>query len=128
MANKRGTAAGVAGHNKVADSVHVHGVYRQVLRQVCRQEIADTRYPYRGLRDLHDPQRLVEESQITTLADGLFDERVGLGEPVVAWWYQLPKNLPPPLDVVGRADGPRHARVTADDRVELLAARPLRRA
>jgi hypothetical protein len=103
-------------------------VYRQVLRQVCRKEIADTRYPYRGLRDLHDPQRLVEESQITALADALFDERVGLGEPVIAWWYQLPKNLPAPLDKLGKTgDGPRHARVTADDRVELLAARSLRR-
>ncbi|MDT5224655.1 MAG: hypothetical protein QOG19_2062 [Mycobacterium sp.] len=121
MANRRGTAAGVV--NKVADSVRVPGVYRSVLHEWCRQEIVDSgSYAVRWLSATDDPVKLAQwESEVTTLAGLLFDERIVLGEPVVAWWYWLPK-LPPPLHRVGRADGPRHARVSADDLVTPAAS------
>ena len=62
------------------------------------------------------------EAEVEACVDQLFSKRVGLGEPVNAWWYWLPK-LPPPLDVVTSPSGggPRHAWVTTGgDRVELL--------
>lgn len=125
MANKRGTAAGVAGHNKVADSVHVPGVYRTVLREWCREEVLNpnNRYPVDcyGALAYENEEYAAWEAEVEAVADTLFDDRVGLGEPVVAWWYWLPK-LPPPLHVVtNRSGGPRRARVYPDDRVALLA-------
>ncbi len=108
------------GHNGIdpENSVHVSGVYESVLRQWCRREIIDesgARLAIAWVTASDDPTKRAEwEAEVTALAGLLFDERVGAGEPVVAWWYWLPP-LPPPLDVVGRADGPRRVRVTADD-------------
>jgi hypothetical protein len=72
------------------------------------------------LLPLTDSERIeAGEREIEALAGELFGERVGAGEPVVAWWYWLPLPLPEPLDGVGRADGPRHVRVGADDMITL---------
>ena len=68
------------------------------------------------------------EGRVEAVVDNLFDARVGLGEPVNAWWYWLPKNLPPPLDNLGKTgDGPRHFLVTADDLVNPTIADSQRR-
>jgi hypothetical protein len=68
-----------------------------------------------------DPKKLADgDPGVAALADQLFDERVGAGEPVIAWWYWRPLPLPAPLDRVGRADGPQRLRVTVDDYVVLI--------
>jgi len=57
------------------------------------------------------------EREVAVLADLLFDEHAG--EPVIAWWYWLPRPLPLPLRAVGRAaDAPRQFRVIPGDLVE----------
>ncbi|OBJ53406.1 hypothetical protein A9W95_18260 [Mycobacterium sp. 1423905.2] len=59
------------------------------------------------------------ERDVAAQAERLFAQRVGVGKPVIAWWYWLPLPLPPPLDKVGRAaDAPRRLRVTADDMID----------
>ncbi len=102
-------------------------VYKRALRAWCRQQIIDAdncRLAIERVVASDDPEALQGwESEVTSRTDALFDERVVLGEPVVAWWFWLPK-LPPPLDAVGRADGPRRVRVTADDVVSLITVKP----
>jgi hypothetical protein len=131
MANRRGTADRAAGgdRNKAADGIRIPGVYEHVLREWCREEVMNpnNKYPvdcYGELAYEHE-EYAAWKADVEAVTDKLFAERVGLGEPVVAWWYWLPKNLPPPLDKLGRDPAPRRLRVTADDRVELPAAVPL---
>ena len=99
-------------------------VYQSVLRQACKREIEETDEscnPADWLLSSDDPKKLAEwDRRVAALADQLFDERVGAGEPVIAWWYWLPLPLPAPLDRVGRADGPRRLGVTVDDYVALI--------
>jgi hypothetical protein len=125
MANRRGTADRAAGgdrHNKATDGIRIPGVYEHVLREWCREEVMNpnNKYPvdcYGALAYEHE-EYVAWEAEVEAVVDKLFDERVGLGEPVNAWWYWLPKNLPPPLHNLGKAgDGPRHFWVTADDLV-----------
>jgi len=103
------------------ETVRILGIYEHVLREWCRAEVRDyPQYVY-GSLEFEGEEYRQWEAEVEAVADELFNERVGLGEPVVAWWYWLP-NLPPPLDVVtDRSGGPRRARVTADDRVWLMA-------
>jgi hypothetical protein len=114
------------GHNGIErDSVLVPGVYRTVLRHWCREEVLNpnNRYPvdcYGALAYEHE-EYAAWEAEVGAVADRLFNERVGLGEPVLAWWYWLPKNLPPPLDKLGRDPAPRRLRVYPDDRICLMA-------
>jgi hypothetical protein len=116
----RGTDRGIADR----PGVHVPGVYESVLRQWCKREIVESGgYMSEWLLASDDPVKLAEwEAGIAALADLLFDERVVLREPVIAWWYWLPLPLPAPLDRVGRGgDGPRRVRVTPDDVISLMA-------
>jgi hypothetical protein len=121
MANRKGLAAGPA-EETVGNRPYIPGVYRTVLRHWCRAEVLDpnNRYPvncYGELAYEHE-EYAAWKAEVEAVVDKLFDERVALGEPVEAWWYWLPKNLPPPLDNLGKAgDGPRHFWVTADDLV-----------
>jgi hypothetical protein len=53
------------------------------------------------------------EREVAVLADLLFDER--FGQPVIAWWYWLPKPLPPEWR---EPAAPRRFRVIPGDLVE----------
>jgi hypothetical protein len=125
MANRRGTAAGDR-HDKAADSVQVPGVHRTVLWKWCEEQVMNPNngYPVNcyGALEYEHEEYAAWEAEVEAVTDKLFEERVGLAEPIDAWWYWLPLPLPPPLDVMNSraGDGPRHARVTAD-RVWLMA-------
>lgn len=95
--------------------IHVPGSYEAVLREWCKREVSD---PRDWLTASADAAAFAEYKRgVTVLADLLFDERVG--EPVIAWWYWLPRPLPMPLRAVGRAaDAPRRFRVILGDLVE----------
>jgi hypothetical protein len=117
---------GVSGHNGFEpESVVVPGVYEHVLREWCREEVMNPNngYPVNcyGALEYEHEKYAAWEAEVEEVADTLFSERLGLAEPVVAWWYWLPKNLPPPLDTLGRDPAPRRLRVYPDDRVALLA-------
>jgi hypothetical protein len=100
------------------NGIHIKGIYARVLREACRQHvIEESNLMSDWLTASETPEGIAQwESQVTVLSDVLFDERIGLGEPVIAWWYWLPVPLPPPLHRVGRAaNAPRRLEVTADD-------------
>ena len=103
--------------------VRVPGVYRKMLREACRVEVSRHQYGYLALMDDNDPAYVVGLCEAEVLSGELFNERVGAGEPVVAWWYWLSDAgmlpLPPPLDTVGSASGPREVLVTPDDTITL---------
>jgi hypothetical protein len=102
--------------------VHAPGVYVRMLRESCRVEVRDRQYGHLALMDTNDPERVSGARKAEALAGELFNERVGAGQPVIAWWYWLSDAgllpLPEPLDTVGSAAGPRRVVVTADDRIE----------
>jgi len=97
--------------------IHVPGAYEAALRGWCKAEVTD---PLDWLTASADAASFAEyEREVAVLADLLFDQR--FGEPVIAWWYWLPRPLPPPLQGVGRAaDAPRRFRVIPGDLVEPL--------
>jgi hypothetical protein len=72
--------------------------------------------------DTNGPERVSGAREAEALAGGLFNECVGAGQPVIAWWYWLSDArflpLPEPLDSVGHSNGPRRVRVSMDDRIE----------
>jgi hypothetical protein len=102
--------------------VRVPGVYARMLREACRDEVRRRGdYPYLALMD--DAERVAAAKlEIEVQSDELFNARVSVGEPVVAWWYWFKDlgllPLPEPLDEVGNAAGPRRLLVTVDDRIE----------
>ena len=121
-----GDATGYGDNRIEPDSVLVPGVYRTVLRHWCREQVLNpnNKYPvdcYGALAYEHEEYALWE-AEVEAVTDTLLEERVGLGEPIVAWWFWLPLPLPPPLDVMNdrAGGGPRHASVTVDDRVALI--------
>jgi hypothetical protein len=95
--------------------IHVPGSYEAVLRESCRREAM---VPGGWLAASGDAARFADyEREVAVLADLAFDER--FGEPVIAWWYWLPRPLPLPLRDVGRsASAPRQFRVIPGDLVE----------
>jgi hypothetical protein len=126
MANRRGTAAGDR-HDEAADSVHVPGVYRTVLWKWCEEQVMNPNngYPVNcyGTLEYEHEEYAAWDAEVGAVTDKLFEERVGSGAPVVAWWCWFPPNLPPPLDNLGKTgDGPRRFLATSDDRVEVPAA------
>jgi hypothetical protein len=98
--------------------IHVPGSYEAALREACRREVMN---PVEWLAASGDAATFAEyEREVSVLADLAFDER--FGEPVIAWWYWLPRPLPPPLAGVGRAaDAPRQFRVIPGDLVEPMS-------
>ena len=54
---------------------------------------------------------------MAVLAEQLAEQRLAAGTPIEAWWYDMPKNLPPPLNQLGRDPAPRCLTVYADDRI-----------
>jgi hypothetical protein len=100
------------------NGIHLPGIYERVLREACRQQVIEESGLMSDWLTASETAEAIAqwESEVTVLSDLLFNERVGLGEPVIAWWYWLPQNLPPPLDDLGKTgDGPRHLLVTPDD-------------
>lgn len=95
--------------------IYVPGSYEAVLRESCKREVSD---PRDWLTASADAATFAEyEREVAVLADLAFDDR--FGEPVIAWWYWLPRPLPPPLAGVGHAaDAPRQFRVIPGDLVE----------
>ena len=120
MANRKGVVNGTT-EETVDNRPHVPGVYRTVLRHWCRREVMNPNngYPVNcyGALEYEHEEYDAWEADVEAVADELFNERVGLGEPVEAWWYWLPKNLPPPLDQLGHDPTPRRLTVYADDRI-----------
>ncbi len=115
MANRKATVA----RDETDNRPHMPGLYRKVLPVVCLREISRSpRFAYHGLRDLHDPQAVIEESEMEALAGQLAAERLADGIPIDAWWYDLPPGLPAPLDTLGHDPAPRRVTITADDRVD----------
>jgi hypothetical protein len=102
-------------------SLHWPGVYTRMLRKACQVEAGD-RFGHLALMDTNDPARAAGLREAEKLAGELFNERVGAGEPVIAWWYWLRDAgmlpLPEPLDTVGSAGGPRRVLVTVNDRIK----------
>lgn len=101
--------------------IHVPGSYEAALRGSCRREVMNLN-PTAWLEASGDAASFAAyERDTEVLADLLCDERAG--EPVIAWWYWLPRP-PPPLQGVGRAaDAPRQFRVIPGDLVEPLTGK-----
>jgi hypothetical protein len=121
VANRKATVART-NDDHIDKRPHVPGVYRTVLRHWCREEVLNpnNRYPVNccGALEYEHEEYTAWEAKVEAVTDRLFTERVGLGEPVDAWWYWLPKNLPAPLDKLGRDPAPRRLTVYADDRID----------
>jgi hypothetical protein len=93
--------------------IHVPGSYEAALRGSCRREVMNLN-PTAWLAASGDAASFAEyEREVAVLADLAFDER--FGEPVIAWWYWLPRPLPPMWR--GPA-APRRFRVIPGDMVE----------
>lgn len=118
MANRKAVVARTA--DEIVDRrPRIEGLYRRVLPVACLRGISHSpRFAYHGLRDLHDPQAAVEETEMMALAEELAIERAAAGTPIECWWYDFPKGLPAPLDQLGHDPSPRRLTVFADDRVD----------
>lgn len=98
------------------------GLYRRVLPVVCLREVTHSpRFVHRALRDEKDPQYQIEAAQIDAQAAQLAAERLAHGTPIEAWHYDVPKDLPAPLDKLGFDPSPRRMTITPDDRVDATA-------
>ncbi len=118
MANKRGTAAGTTTAEETGDRrPYVAGLDRAVLHAVCLREVSDA---HGGRSDASGDDTAMAEWEAARRAEAadLAIERFAAGTPVEAWWYDLPKGLPAPLDQLGRDPAPRHMTIIADDRVD----------
>ncbi|APT13043.1 hypothetical protein O981_23310 [Mycobacterium avium 10-5560] len=81
---------------------------------VCLREVKDRR----GV--VPDDALGAWETAAQAEADQLAEQRAG--NPVVAWWYDLPTGLPEPLDKLGHDPAPRYVTVWSDDTVDASEA------
>lgn len=115
MANRKSTAA----VETVDRRPRVPGLYRRVLPIVCLREGKERRGAWLELSGDADALAAWEVTAAAE-ADQLAAQRAGT--PVVAWWYDLPPDLPPPLDTMGRDPAPRYVTVHPDDVVDASEA------
>lgn len=116
MANRKSTAAIDTADRRP----RVPGLYRWILPVVCLREVKD-RSGVGFLEASDDPAALAKwEAGADAEAERLAEKHAG--EPVTAWWYEIPEGLPAPLDKLGHDPAPRYVTVFPDDTVDASEA------
>jgi hypothetical protein len=102
-------------------SILLRGVYVRMLRMSCEAEVGERQFGHLALMGINDPERVAGVREAAARAGELFNERIGAGQPLIAWWYWFADAgllpLPEPLGSVGQAGGVRRVQVSVDDRI-----------